>query len=161
MRVQKIEGLESLPQDDLTPEEIGQIEIAKEEAEEAKKEQTDIDILLNALADKEDAPKAHDIEAWLEKYGTVHVSSILGGTDLFIWRVLRRQEYSTLIKQGMMDNEVRAEESVVRKCLLYPDPNHSFMVTAPAGFITTLKEQIMYRSGFVPLAKAFSQIKIL
>ena len=62
MRVQKIEGLESLPQDDLTPEEIGQIEIAKEEAEEAKKEQTDIDILLNALADKEDAPKAHDIK---------------------------------------------------------------------------------------------------
>ena len=33
MRVQKIEGLESLPPDDLTPEEIGQIEIAKEDYE--------------------------------------------------------------------------------------------------------------------------------
>ena len=117
MRVEKIEGLESLNPDDLSPDEHEQLEQAKENIEEEQKEQTDIDILLNALSDKEDAPKLYDIEAWLEKYGTIHVSSVLGGKDIFIWRVLRRQEYSNMIKQGMMDNEVRAEDSVVRRCL--------------------------------------------
>nr|DAD57892.1 MAG TPA: hypothetical protein [Bacteriophage sp.] len=161
MRVEKIEGLESLPPDDLSPDEHEQLAQAKESAEEEQKEQTDIDLLLNALSDKEDAPKVYDIEAWLEKYGTIHVSSVLGGKDIFIWRVLRRQEYSNMIKQGMMDNEIRAEDSVVRRCLLYPEAKQEFLTTAPAGFISTLKEQIMYRSGFVPLQQAYSQIKIL
>jgi hypothetical protein len=62
MRAERIEGLSSLHPDELTPDEHEQLADAKDKIEEEKKEQTDIDILLNALADKEDAPKLYDIE---------------------------------------------------------------------------------------------------
>ena len=35
------------------------------------------------------------------------------------------------------------------------------MYNSPAGVISTLKEQIMYKSGFVPDSVALSQIKVL
>ena len=150
MRTEEIEGLSALPQDDLTSEEIEQLEMAKEQQqEEEKREYTDVDMLIELLSDKEEAPTVYDIEGWKDEYG------------IYLWRILRRQEYKSLLKSGTLNEQARAEEAIVRRCLLYPKPNEKFMYNSPAGVISTLKEQIMYKSGFVPDAVALSQIKVL
>nr|DAI15743.1 MAG TPA: hypothetical protein [Caudoviricetes sp.] len=162
MRTEEIEGLSALPQDDLTSEEIEQLEMAKEkQQEEEKREYTDVDMLIELLSDKEDAPTVYDIEGWKDEYGIIQVSTILNEDDIYLWRILRRQEYKSLLKSGTLNEQARAEEAIVRRCLLCPKPNEKFMYNSPAGVISTLKEQIMYKSGFVPDAVALSQIKVL
>lgn len=162
MRTEEIEGLRSLPESDLTVEEKERLEIAEEQIEEEKKGYiTDIEMLASVFAEKENGPKIYDIQSWKDQYKVLHVSSIFQEDDLYIWRTLNRSEYKQLLKSGMLGEQARAEDTIVRRCLLYPEPTESFLLTSPAGIVSTLKEQIMHRSGFVPEGYALSQIKVL
>lgn len=161
MRTDKIEGLKNLPEEDLTIQEQEEIAIHNDNKEIEQSGNADIDILLSVFAGLEDAPTIYDIEGWKDEYGQIHVSSILGEDDLYLWRSIKRQEYKQMLKSGVLGETSRAEEAIVRRCLLYPKPNDRFMSTSPAGVISTLKEQIMHRSGFVPDSFALSQIKVL
>ena len=85
MRTEEIEGLSALPQGDLTSEEIEQLEMAKEkQQEEEKREYTDVDMLIELLSDKEDAPTVYDIEGWKDEYGIIQVSTILNEDDIYL-----------------------------------------------------------------------------
>ena len=162
MRTEKIQGLRSLPEEDLTVEEKEQLELAEEQiAQEESGKISDMEMLAAAFAEKEDGPRIYDLENWKDQYKVLHVSSIFQEDDLYVWRTLKRQEYKSLLKSGTLSESARAEEAIVRRCLLYPEPKDSFIYSSPAGVISTLKEQIMHRSGFIPDQFALSQIKVL
>lgn len=162
MRTEQIEGLRRLPEEDLTVEEKEALAVAEAEEEAEEQERiSDVELLARAFANKEDGPRVYTIEGWKEQFGVLHVSSIFQEEDLYIWRVLKRQEYKQMSKTGVLNETSRAEEAIVRRCLLYPEPNDSFIYNSPAGVISALKEQIMFRSGFIPDHMIVSQIKVL
>lgn len=162
LTVDEVKGLSTLPEDDLTVEEA--IEISQkleEEKDKEAQEESEMSLIVKTLAMLEDAPTEADIENWKSQYGTIHISTILNGSDLYLWRTLRRQEYKQLMKSGFLNEVLRGEEAIVKKCLLYPKPDEKFMATSNAGVVSSLKEQIMYKSSFVPESIALSQIKVI
>lgn len=84
------------------------------------------------------------------KYGNVYISYIHEGGNSYIWKKLNRGEYKGIIESGAMNKELSYQEAVLRKCLLSPKPDQSFMISSDAGVIPTLFSQIMYQSGFIP-----------
>ena len=92
MRTDKIEGLKNLPEEDLTIQEQEEIALHNDNKEIEQSGNADIDILLSVFAGLEDAPTIYDIEGWKDEYGQIHVSSILGEDDLYLWRSIKRQE---------------------------------------------------------------------
>ena len=66
-----------------------------------------------------------------------------------------------LQEQGVFDNDEKANEVLVEKCLLYPQPTTTWRLTSDAGIITTVGKQIAYKSGFVTQQEALSLIKII
>lgn len=162
MTPEMVQGLKSLNRDDLTPEEIAAIEQADDIAEKTKEEleQNTLENLAELLSNFENAPTLYDLEGWKDQWGVIHMSSV-SGEDIYIWRTIRRQEYKQMAKTGMLNEKTRMEDTIVRKCLLYPEPKDKFMSTSGAGIIPTLKDQIMYQSGFISEREALSLIKII
>ena len=162
MQPEMVEGLKQLHPDELTEDEHIALDIAEEAnrkaAEEAK--ENSIETLAELIKDMPDAPTIYDLEGWRDSYGVLHMSSVTGD-DIYIWRILKRQEYKGLFRTGAMNDRIRSEDAIIRKCLLYPRPNDVFMTSSGAGIITTLKDQIMYQSGFISEQQALSLIKMI
>lgn len=109
----------------------------------------------------DDAPMISTLEAWKKKWDHIHVSRI--GADrkeYYIWRTLRRYEYKEMAKGGAMEDQDSANELLVEKCLLYPIYDFTFRQQSEAGVITTLGQQISYRSGFVSQQEALALVFI-
>ena len=123
-----------------------------------KTEKTPQEDLVEVLKDIEDAPDELQLEEWKAIHGKFFVSSI-DGDDIFIWRTLRRNEYKQIAASGAMDQQNLLEESIIRKCLLYPKPTSEFLLANDAGIIPTLFEQISFKSGFIPKEQALSLIR--
>lgn len=131
----------------------------EETADEKEVEQVDIvEDLLQMLEGIEGAPNRLDLDQWKAQYGKFFASSI-HGDDIYIWRTLKRSEYKQFAQSGAMEYEHIFKESVVRKCLLYPQPTPEFVVAGDAGVIPTLFEQIYFQSGFVNIDHALSLIR--
>ena len=114
LTVDEVKGLSTLPEDDLTVEEA--IEISQkleEEKDKEAQEESEMSLIVKTLAMLEDAPTEADIENWKSQYGTIHISTILNGSDLYLWRTLRRQEYKQLMKSGFLNEVLRGEEAKV------------------------------------------------
>jgi hypothetical protein len=158
MKVNNVEGIGSSSLLSNMPEGLV-TEMNQEEVE--PKEEVEIDPvqdLLEALADVEDAPDEITIEQWKSQYGRFYVSSI-HGDDIYIWHTLKRNDYKKLAASGAMDDETIFKESIMRKCLLFPQPDAVYIQRLDAGVIPTLFEQIMYQSGFIPKEIALGMIK--
>ena len=160
-----VDGLRDLPRDDLTPEEIAEIERQDDVADAAEIENivNSVESIAEMLRNQygESAPDKYQLEAWKDAYGVINISSVFGGDDIYLWKTMTRAEYKKLVKGGMLNDEMRAEDMIVRKHLLYPEPNDVFMSTTPAGVIPVLKSQIMYQSGFVSEREALSLIRVI
>ncbi len=117
--------------------------------------------LATELQEYEDSPDEAILEAWKSTYGKFFVSSVLGDSDIFIWRTLNRTEYKQLANTGVMKNQSSYEEAIVRKCLLWPKVAQEDIAASDAGIIPTLAKQILFKSGFVSDQFALSLIKVL
>jgi len=107
------------------------------------------------------APMLSQLEAWKKRWGQIHVSKI--GADrkeYYIWRTLLRFEYKEMTKGGAHEDSDSFNEMLVEKCALYPLYDFTFKNKSDAGVITTLGQQIAYKSGFVSPQEALSLIYI-
>ena len=94
-----------------------------------------------------------------DRYGNIYVSSIHeNGNVIFLWKTLSRGEYKQIAESGAMSKDMSYQDAVLRKCLLAPKPDQSFLSSSDAGVVPTLFSQIMYQSGFVPEHMALANI---
>jgi hypothetical protein len=96
----------------------------------------------------EGGPSMTKVEEWKSQYMDVYTSEI--DETIYIWRPINRKEYKELVKNKEADSLYR-EERLCEKCILWPeDYNFMKMSFDRAGVPSTLAEQIMEKSGFVP-----------
>lgn len=109
----------------------------------------------------DEAPMLSQLESWKNRWGNIHVSKV--GTDrkeYYVWRTLQRFEYKEMTKGGAHEDPDSFNEMIVEKCILFPLYDFSFRTKSDAGIITTLGQQIAYRSGFVSPQEALSLVFI-
>lgn len=128
-------------------QEPSQEEQAKEEATKKARE------LPSLLQQLKDAPSSTQIEGWKAKFDEVFVSGF-SEEELFVWRPVFRPEY-LLLQKGSLDeqtgvvDQAKFEEGLCETCVLYKSTKRS-LVEGKAGTISTLAEQIMQNSNFIP-----------
>ena len=120
--------------------------------------------LAELLQQQVGAPSSEQIDAWKEEHGEVFCSGF-SETEMFIWRPLRRQEFRTLQEQlaaGAVD-QFQYEDRIVETCIIWPDlgPHGAVGLGKKAGTITTLADQIMQNSNFLPPQLAATLIRKL
>lgn len=123
--------------------------------EEPKKELTDF------LGDLPGAPTKEQIEKWKAIYGEVFGTGF-SETEIYLFRPLRRSEHREL--QLLLNDpekqidQLKYEEMVCDKCVLYPEKNDW---EACAGAASTLSEQIFQNSRFLsPQAASMIVVKL-
>jgi hypothetical protein len=110
--------------------------------------------LAQILAVFPGSPTQQELESWKQLHGEIMCSGF-SETELFIWRALNRSDYVSLQKKMRTPpeegkeplNEFDYEEMVVKTCLLWasiPD------ISKKAGSVSTLSEQILMNSNFMP-----------
>lgn len=128
-------------------------------SEEDKKLKDLYETLQKAYGDS--APLISALEAWKKRWGNIHISKVSNErNEYYIWRTLRRHEYKEINVGDALSDSESTNELLVEKCLLFPDYNFAFRNQTDAGIITTLGQQISYKSGFVSPQEALSLIYI-
>jgi len=133
-----------------TPEEV--------EAESENKKEDPMQELLETLKEYDDSPDIMQLNEWKDLYGMFFASSS-NGEDIYLWRTLKRREYKTIAESGAMEKQDLFENSIVRKCLIWPAPTPALFSVSDAGLMPTLFKQIMNKSGFVSDEVAISMIR--
>lgn len=106
------------------------------------------DKVKGLLGNFDNAPATEQVEGWKATYGDIFVSAF-SNDELFIFRSLRRNEYADLqdkVASGAM-SPMQQEEATVDKCLLWTSVKD---LSAKAGTIPTLLEQVLQNSNFIP-----------
>lgn len=94
-------------------------------------------------------PSRKMVEEWKMRFGDIYSTTI--DEETYVWRTLTRTEYKEILKIKGADGLYR-EERICEKCVLWPiGYSHLQMAAGKAGVPTLLAEQIMDKSGFVPL----------
>lgn len=142
-----------------------QVPLENETSSFEKLSKDNTDLLMELLEYIEDSskPSISLIQQWKANYPAVYFSTIIGD-DLYIWRPIMRQEYKQMMIQYMESdsmNQFMLEEQYVKKCLLYPKLELGTLATKEAGVISTLSDQILYKSGFMNKELAYTLIKKL
>lgn len=143
-----------------------QQEVLPDHVQQLLDEENSKDAELQDLVDKlqsfdANSPDLTTLKHWESKYGKVYLSKIHEDEPKFyLWRCLLRLEWKELLGLNLNDDYLR-QESIVKKCLLYPTPSHDFIYTTGAGTLPTLEKQIMYKSGFVSTDEALSRISVI
>lgn len=136
-------------------------EVYEEVLPEEDKDLRDLHELLSEI-DPEGAPIMSVLEAWKAKHKKLFVSKIsTESPEYYVFTSIKRSEFKKLQEQGIFENKEKGNEVLVEKCLLYPFPSQVWRLTSDAGIISTLGEQIAYKSGFVSQQEALSLIKII
>jgi hypothetical protein len=99
-------------------------------------------------------PDVNRFKTWKQTHGGVFFLD-LGGTDMFIYRYLKRVEYMGMTAdpgwQKLSKDE--REERIVDKCLLWPFISPEQKAIIPAGKIELIAEQISIHSMFIDPAQ--------
>lgn len=112
--------------------------------------------------DPENAPLLSVIESWKSRHRSLYVSKVSNDSkQYYVFTTIKRHDFKKLQEQGVFENDEKANEVLVEKCLLYPHPTMNWRLTSDAGIITTVGKQIAYKSGFVTQQEALSLIKII
>lgn len=99
----------------------------------------------------EGGPTRGMVEEWKKKHGEVYQVAV--GDEIFVFRVLTRNEYKDIVRIPKADNFFK-EEKIVTTCLLWPlNYQHSSMIFCKAGIPTILADHIMEKSGFTITAE--------
>lgn len=118
----------------------------------------------NSLADLglEGAPDLQILKKWKSEYGNIYMSSVTSLEEVFIWRVLYRNEWREMVNKVDMNNSFQREDYIVDRCLLYPSPESNVVkYKKGAGYSKSLYTSIMYQSGFVDDNTVISSIRIV
>jgi len=100
-----------------------------------------------AIPGFEEGPTRLEIEQWKEKYGSIYFTPF--DDEIYIWRILQRQEYNAIISDRQL-TALDREEIFTEKCVLYPrNYTREKMKEGKAGVPTLLNEMIMDKSGFI------------
>jgi hypothetical protein len=92
-------------------------------------------------------PTRQEVEEWKEKHGEVFFTPF--DQEYYVWRVLTRPEYRTLINDKTLTAMDR-EEAMTEICVLFPrNFTREKMKANKAGIPSLLSEMIMDKSGFV------------
>lgn len=94
-------------------------------------------------------PTYDQVQDWKSRYdGEIFMSDF--NDKMFIWRPIRRKEYRDIQTLEGSPDEYYIEETICRKCILWPeDYAMQKMTFGKAGIPTTLSQLIMERSGFL------------
>ncbi len=154
--------------DNLEPTE--DIQSAKAEVEEV--EDTDLiddmddeeSLSIEDMDDNEElfpgGPKGIELKAWKQQFNEIYVTSF--DSDLHVvWRTLNRFEYRNLVQsleQSLASGAVTQatanlnnEEAMCERCVLFPKMTRSDSISFPAGVASTIAQEVMEASAFVPL----------
>lgn len=128
----------------MTEEKVNQAEKEEElQAEELPKDGTETIF--------ENGPTVNQVENWKQEHdGNVYMTEYPNQT--YIWRPLARPEFKKIVNlESESNNEWFREERVVEACVLYPvDFSHDDVVNGLAGTPSSLTDEIMNKSGFMP-----------
>lgn len=124
---------------------------------EEKKEEKPVDPIEYILKSYDNAPSRKQIDEWKRAFGQVFAVEFTPGR-LFVWRTLRRGEYSQILaevdmmvrKREDLRGDFVLDERIVSKCVLWPDLPPEFFMVSNAGTIPTLSQRIMEASDFIP-----------
>ena len=114
--------------------------------------------ILGFLAKDPNTPSLETIDSWKEQFGQngIHVMSF-GDMDNYIYHHLTRGEWKK-IKEAMKrlrdsenadELEEKLKETVVRNCILWPEPNNEWLENSKAGVVDSLYQMILLNSGFL------------
>jgi hypothetical protein len=110
---------------------------------------------VDLLATIPGSPNKEQIDVWKNQHGDVFCSAF-SETELFIWRPVARvewREHQLKLAQAHQDGEALdpfvVEESLVNKCLLWSSEMGKKALSAKAGSLGTLHEQLLQNSNFV------------
>lgn len=110
---------------------------------------------------------SEQLRLWEEKYAKIYVSKITDDPVIYIWKPLFRLEYIKLIGSTEMEaecnwsNDISRQQAILKKCLLFPEPDTNFVSRSRAGILSTLESQIMYQSGFISEQQAIDSINVI
>lgn len=153
--VQRVKfGVESAPK-----EETPRAQAEAEQVVQIKDEH--ITSLVSAMEGIDNAPDYDTILEWKETWGVIYTSTIAMDQDFYIFRTLKRVDYKKMVASGAAKSEDKFEEGIIRKCLLWPNPDAKFIAESDAGVVSTLATQIKFKSGFIPDQLAVELIKVL
>lgn len=155
--------VEVKPQSVYIPPQATEEEVYQYEEPEITPDQAKLIELHKMLKEhyKDEAPMISQIEAWKQRWGHINVSKV--GSDrpeYYVWRTLQRYEYKEMSKGTSIDMNEAFNEMLVEKCILFPNYEFNFRTKSDAGVITTLGNQIAYKSGFVSPQEALSLIYV-
>ena len=94
----------------------------------------------------DEGPTRRTVEEWKKMHGSVYFTPFDDG--VYIWRVLSRPEYRTLIDDKSL-NTMDREEAMTNLCLLFPAMSMEEIKADSAGRASVLAEMIMAKSSFV------------
>jgi hypothetical protein len=112
-------------------------------------------------SDPDNAPTMSQVEAWKDKYDNIYISNVVDPDKYYVWRTLRRGEFKKVNANNEFENNTKANEILVEKCLLYPTPDQTFRFNSVAGVIDTLGKQIAYQTGWISTEEALSTIRVI
>lgn len=122
--------------------------------EEEKFEEQQLPNIRDILNKIPSSPTQGKIEEWKAQHGEVF-TSVFTEEEAYIWRCIRRSEWTDLQKQARTPpqegqepfTELMMEEKIVGACVLW-SANATNLQTK-GGTITTLSEQILLNSNFM------------
>jgi len=156
------------------PKEVPQMPEVKDPPKEKEQEQEEkvytldekmeivCQIVQQRFPGETNIPTLDHLKKWRAQHGNVFFLD-LGGKDIFLYRYVKRIEYTQLINDknwnALTDDE--QEEKIVDRCLLWPAIPDQIKAFIPAGKIKMLSEQIMTNSMFLSAQQlAMSTIKL-
>jgi len=108
------------------------------------------------------APSDEQIALWKERYGGVIYILPLSDKDLYVWRYLNRQEWQQIVaNEDYQQNEMKMQEAIVRRAVLWPAFTPEFVALSRAGTIPTLFNVIMQGCHFYDTMSALNMVEEL
>ena len=135
-----------------------------DKAEEPVTEEQEAPDLKKFLEALDGAPTEEQVRGWKVSFGDTFCSGFTD-TELYIWRPVSRDEWLVLQNEAIAarqagtqipDSEV--EIRVVEACILWTSDDGRAALRNKAGTVSTLNEQIMLNSNFLPTAMAASMV---
>lgn len=132
------------------------------QTEQVQEEQApDIKGFLGTLPD---SPPQDQIEQWKQQYGEV-LCSAFSEVEVFVWRPLTRSEFLQLQietaqaqQAGTPFMEADLENRIVENCKLWASEAGRKALVIKGGSVSTLHEQIMLNSNFLPSPLAAAMV---
>ena len=146
-----LEGAEKSPEDlyrEQAAAELRQMQIYVEERKKYVKE-------LLAKSGVDDATR----EAWKNQFGSIYTFAP-NEEDLYVWRPIYKAEWDSIQRnfRGQENAEDKVRETVVKRCVIYPQLGPQALKKSRAGLMQVLSDIIMEGSYFFNIDRALNMV---